>query len=360
MAVCGRSWENLSSTQDIPYVTSGGGIGGLALAAFICFYSKDIAVDVYETKNEISSIGAGIAIWKRTWQTLQDIGLEEEVKKRNISLPKDGEDGPLTVSRPMLLDMLKSRLSNLCTIYTSSHVANYEETPDGLVVINLRDGTTRTADILIGCDGVHSATRATFFRNLARIHPSKGYKRFCEPTWSGALAYRGLVDRSKLRERNPQNHALDNPRIHVVTHPFGDIVNLVCFYNKDNGFGTPFADEWVANVPKEEVIECYKDWEPDLVEAVSMIQTPSRWAIHIVESLPLFVSGPVGLLGDAAHAMVPHQGVGGGQAIEDAHILGRLLAHEKTNHSNLSKVLEIYQKVRLPQAQAAAQRSWSN
>lgn len=74
-----------------PYVISGGGIGGLALAAFICFHSNDIAVDIYETKDEISSIGAGIAIWKRTWQTLQDIGLEEEVKKRNLSLPKDGE-----------------------------------------------------------------------------------------------------------------------------------------------------------------------------------------------------------------------------------------------------------------------------
>lgn len=92
-------------------------------------------------------------------------------------------DGPLTVPRPMLLDMLKSRLSDLCTIHTSSHVASYEETSDGRVTIELKDGTTRTADILVGCDGVHSATRATLFRKEAQTHPSEGYEKFCEPTW---------------------------------------------------------------------------------------------------------------------------------------------------------------------------------
>ncbi|KAG6812290.1 hypothetical protein H0H92_003599 [Tricholoma furcatifolium] len=352
---------------------SGGGIGGLALAAFICYHSKDIAVDIYETKDEISSIGAGIAIWKRTWQTLQDIGLEEEVKQRNLSLPKDGEvrgpvfrkadqvttgidfhnhmmpsvcfvndetgisDGPLTVPRPVLLDMLKSRLSGLCSIHTATHVLTYEETSDG-VMIKFKDGSTQTADLLIGCDGVHSATRATLFQNLARTHPSEGYEKFMEPKWSGTLAYRCVTDRNKLREKNPDNISLDQARIvvvwkdkgmenlktslhlidmflhqHVVTHPFGDIVNLVCFYNKENGFGAPYTEPWVSDVSVEEVISCYPGWEPDVVEVLS-----------------------------------------------DAHILGRLLADKKTTLSNLSAVLQIYQEVRLPLANKAAERSWSN
>ncbi|KAH0583474.1 hypothetical protein H2248_009102 [Termitomyces sp. 'cryptogamus'] len=363
---------------------SGGGIGGLALAAFICYHSNDIAVDIYETKNEISSIGAGIAIWKRTWQTLQDIGLEDEVIKRNLPLPKEGEAigpifrkadqltagidfhnhmmpyGPLAIPRPILLDMLKSRLSSLCAIYTSTHVTSYEEASEGGILIKMKDGSTQTADILIGCDGVHSAIRATLFKNLAKVDTSQGYEKFCEPKWSGSIAYRGVADRNKLRQKNPKNPALDQPRIHVVTHPFGDIVNLVCFYNEENGFGKLYTDPWVDNVPVDQVVGHYEDWEPALVEVVSMIQAPTRWAIHVVEPLPVSVSGRVGLLGDAAHAMTPHQGVGGGQAIEDAHILGRLLAHNKTSRANLSKVLEIYQEVRLPLAKTAAERSRSN
>ncbi|KAG5335738.1 hypothetical protein C0989_000526, partial [Termitomyces sp. Mn162] len=340
--------NHLQQRRLIPsyHLSSGGGIGGLALAAFICYHSNDIAVDIYETKNEISSIGAGIAIWKRTWQTLQDIGLEDEVIKRNLPLPKEGEAigpifrkadqltagidfhnhmmpyGPLAIPRPILLDMLKSRLSSLCAIYTSTHVTSYEEASEGGILIKMKDGSTQTADILIGCDGVHSAIRATLFKNLAKVDTSQGYEKFCEPKWSGSIAYRGVADRNKLRQKNPKNPALDQPRIHVVTHPFGDIVNLVCFYNEENGFGKLYTDPWVDNVPVDQVVGHYEDWEPALVEVVS--------------------------------------GVGGGQAIEDAHILGRLLAHNKTSRANLSKVLEIYQEVRLPLAKTAAERSRSN
>ena len=37
--------------------------------------------------------------------------------------------------------------------------------------------------------------------------------------------------------------------------------------------------------------------------------------------------GRVMLLGDAAHAPLPHQGQGAGLAIEDAYALGALIAH---------------------------------
>lgn len=71
---------------------SGGGIGGLTLAA-VLNKNCDILVDIYEAKPVISTIGAGIAIWKRSWQVLQDLGLEEEIAKRKLPLPKEGEGG---------------------------------------------------------------------------------------------------------------------------------------------------------------------------------------------------------------------------------------------------------------------------
>jgi salicylate hydroxylase len=370
---------------------SGGGIGGLSLAAFLCHHSDNILIDIYETKPEISTIGAGIAIWKRTWQTLQDIGLEDEVRKRNLPLPKDGEVrgpifrkadqtngidfhnhmmpyGPLTLPRPILLEMLQTRLTNKCTIHTSKHLATYKEDPNGGITIHFEDGTSATTDILVGSDGVHSSTRSTFYNDLAEANPSQSehYKQFKEPKWSGTLAYRSMVSLSKLKEAYPNHQAISNAKIwcgktkHVVSHPFRDIVNMVCFYSEPGGFGKAFQGPWVADVPVKEVIDCYKGWESDLVHLVELIDQPSRWAIHVVDPLPLFVSGHVALLGDAAHAMTPHQGVGGGQAIEDAHILGRLLAHKKTTLENIGDVLAIYQQVRLPLAQAAAEKSWSN
>lgn len=48
-------------------------------------------IDIYEAKPEVSTIGAGIAIWKRSWQVLQDMGLDEEMKKRGLPTPREGE-----------------------------------------------------------------------------------------------------------------------------------------------------------------------------------------------------------------------------------------------------------------------------
>jgi len=64
-------------------------------------------------------------------------------------------------------------------------------------------------------------------------------------------------------------------------------------------------------------------------------------------------------VGDAAHAMLPHQGSGAGHAIEDCYILARAL-HDHFNPSistatptTLATWTQIYQDVRLPRAQKA-------
>jgi salicylate hydroxylase len=71
----------------------GCGIGGLALAAFISKFDIEgsVAVDIYEAKPEVSTLGSGVGIWKRAWQVLQDLGVEEDVLKKGFKLPKDGE-----------------------------------------------------------------------------------------------------------------------------------------------------------------------------------------------------------------------------------------------------------------------------
>ena len=65
--------------------------------------------------------------------------------------------------------------------------------------------------------------------------------------------------------------------------------------------------------------------------------------------------GPVVLLGDAAHAMLPHQGQGANQAIEDAAVL----AGELDGVADLATALRRYicrRRVRTRQVQAA---SWA-
>lgn len=99
-----------------------------------------------------------------------------------------------------------------------------------------------------------------------------------------------------------------------------------------------------------------------------------KWAISQVRGLPHYVDSRVALLGDSvclalqspyveintysqAHAMTTHFGAGAGQAIEDAYILGRLLAHPDTKAENMAETLRIYDAIRRPIGNDVVERS---
>ena len=123
------------------------------------------------------------------------------------------------------------------------------------------------------------------------------------------------------------------------------------------GLPLPFEGPWVSEIPAPKIAERYEGWDPDLMELLRVPKVASRWAIHVVHSLPTFVADRVCLIGDAAHAMTPHQGLGGNQGIEDAYVLARLLVSANANTSNLPDVLGIYDSIRRPFSQDVARRS---
>jgi salicylate hydroxylase len=53
-----------------------------------------------------------------------------------------------------------------------------------------------------------------------------------------------------------------------------------------------------------------------------------------------------------AHASLPHNGAGAGQAIEDAYVLRALLTHPSCDASNVEQFLQAYEDVRIPRTSA--------
>lgn len=79
------------------------------------------------------------------------------------------------------------------------------------------------------------------------------------------------------------------------------------------------------------------------------------------DGLRTYVRGRTVLLGDAAHAMTPNLGQGGGQAVEDAATLVALLEPladtTRTHPDTLSIALVRYNELRRPRSQQVARRS---
>jgi salicylate hydroxylase len=80
------------------------------------------------------------------------------------------------------------------------------------------------------------------------------------------------------------------------------------------------------------------------------MESTDHWGIFdLSPDIPTFSSRPLRLLllGDSAHGCAPHQGAGAGQALEDAHILSRVLGACRSP-SDLLAAFAAFESVRMP------------
>jgi len=147
----------------------------------------------------------------------------------------------------------------------------------------------------------------------------------------------------------------------LITYPIvdGTLINVVAFVADPSLAGTRYEGNWVSDATLDELLDCYENFEPDAKIMLQHCEKPSKWAVHMVNELPFCVRERVAILGDASHAMTPHLSSGAGQAIEDAFVLGRLLAHPLSTLSNVPDILRIYQDIRLPLGSSVASQSFS-
>ncbi|KAF9026005.1 FAD/NAD-binding domain-containing protein [Hymenopellis radicata] len=383
----------------------GGGIGGLVTAIALQHFSrdrKDIKIDIYEATPRFTDTGAGIVFWMRPFKILQKLGLGPDLIKLagltdidfsprksfeyrkadqakglsfyEFSIPM----GSMGFHRGQFLEILVAHLDpERVTTHFSKRLATYSQVEGSGSPIQMQftDGTTATADVVIGSDGIRSTVRRIMLESLAAKLEATGLEKeralsstlrnAIDPVWSGYVTYRGAVPRPKVEDAHPETRVLSGPVIYVgkdkalTAYPIaqGKLINVSAVVYRPGVKGTSYEGKTVEDRSQEELLQHYGGWEEEVQHLLRCVETPRCWVINVLNPLPLYTSGNIALLGDAAHGMTPGQGSGAGEAIEDAYILAALLSDPSTTLSTIPTALRAYESIRLPHANDVQQRS---
>ncbi|MEU5852893.1 FAD-dependent monooxygenase [Saccharopolyspora shandongensis] len=346
---------------DTDVVIIGGGIGGLAAAAFLQQAGRKVRV--FEQAPEVKAVGAGILVTPNAGRLIRRLGVMETFERAAVRLEeawrfRRWSDGSVLFSevlgedcrrlygeycyvahRADLLDSLRAAVDG-DSVVLGKRCSHVEQSGDG-VRVSFDDGTTVTADMVIGADGVRSA--------VARAVTDKP-----EPVFSHLAAYRCLIPAADAPDfmRDPIHTVWLGPGRHFVHYPIsgGKYINIVALVPESEWR----AESWSTQGALDDFEAEFAGWDPHVSGLIGVATSVERWALFDREPLSQWVNGSIALLGDAAHPMYPFFGQGAAQAIEDAAVLGRCLADESVDHRT---ALLNYQKARIARATEVQIRS---
>jgi len=311
----------------------GAGIGGLAAGIALRRAGWDVVV--HERAANPRELGFGLLLAPNALAALSELGIADEVLHKAVAATGvevrrlNGQvlrrfnaqlGGRAVVAlRSDLHGALLAAIGS-DSLRLASEATGFEVSGD-VVSIRLSNGTSDQGDILVGADGVGSMVRRQLHPNQSRPRPS------------GYCTVRGVA--------------------FGISDAYGDL-SAIGYLDDGVEAGTARATRdaiyWYMSLLSRDVgtrdrtsqalMQRFSASGDATLRAILQATRPEDARFDDLfrsDPLPKWGSGPVTLLGDAAHPMLPHTGQGAAQALEDAVALGLALSAAGTIDAGLRR-----------------------
>jgi 2-polyprenyl-6-methoxyphenol hydroxylase-like FAD-dependent oxidoreductase len=333
----------------------GAGIGGLMTA--ISLQRKGYEVEIYEAAAELRPLGAGIIMASNALQIARRLGVAESIIQAGVPLQSFGianhrgrplqlmdiqavkakyGEPSVVIHRGNLQQILLKELAST-SIQLGKRLASLEHLADGRVQARFENGSLTESDLLIGADGLRSATRRAIFGDT----PLRYSSHTC---WRGILP-----------------HVIDHPEqgLELWAKTGGKRIAMlqlsptqVYFYYTEKrkpGFNVPVAER-VAYL-----CEQLQEFPARYGQVMAKAKAEEIFHddLYDLKPLPSWHQGRVVLIGDAAHATTPNMGQGGCQAVEDAWYL----AEQLERYAEVEQAFQTFEALRRPKVEYVVRTS---
>lgn len=335
--------------QKLKVAIIGGGYAGAAAALALNQIGAD--VHVYEQAPELHQVGAGIGFRPPTVEVLRRWGAFEEFEK--VSSASDTievyhADGEPIVQDPWPGIDEYAQINHCRMIHRGDAIDAFRKLIPGdrfhlnhkmesitdngaTATVRFGNGAEATADLVIGADGIRSQVRHQIFGEV-------------EPVFSHTIALRAVIS------GDDAYGLLENDNFRVYAGKNGTTVYFLPLRHRNEvsfDITAPSDDtSWAPEVDHDYIAKLLEGFDVRLqktAQKLNLDEVTSR-GVYDIEKQPRWHTDSVALVGDAAHAMLHHQGQGANSAIQDA----AWLAEAINDSANLKEALASYQAKRKP------------
>lgn len=322
-------------------IVIGGGIGGLAAAALLG--QKGVAVTLIEQAPALREVGAGLQISPNGLAVLRAMGLEAALKSKGgvrgqaVVLKDFRNPAPVArldltrlaadqryyfMHRADLVDILAGAAKRVNVTFDLGATVKTVH-PGAPCVVEMADGSTRRAEVVVAADGLHSVGRAVLNGDDAA-------------QFTGQVAWRALVE--NRFDHPDEAHVHMGPGRHLVSYPIraGRMVNLVAVEERAEWA----AEGWNHPDDPENLRAAFGEFKGRAADMIAAVKDVNLWGLHRHPVAARWFGPGLALLGDAAHPTLPFLAQGANMALEDAWVLADEINRDRPD------ALHVYQKRR--------------